>query len=174
MTGFTFRGRHSETYGFVVTDIKRFIKASKNVSAITIPGRHGNYYVTDNTYGDVNIVVSCAYIGRSAEKAREIGAWLSGEGELILDTEPDKIYNARVFEAIDVKELTTLKEFDIVFTAYPFALSAIRQQNFTITQNGQAISLFSQGTAQAPTKIYLKNTGNAPVTGIKITIKKRC
>jgi predicted phage tail component-like protein len=174
MTGFTFCGKHSDAYGIIVTDIKRFVKAQKNASAITIPGRHGSYYITDNTYSDINIIVSCAYIGHAAQKARAIGQWLSGSGELIFDTEPDKIYNAHVFEAIDTKELASLKEFDITFTAFPFALSAIRQQDFIIAGNPESLIVVSGGTMETPAKIYIKNTGDKNVTGIKITIKKRC
>jgi len=173
--GFTFNGIHSDNYKIGVTAINHVAKPAKRVTQLTIPGRHGTYDITDNTYDNITIKIDCVYIGYDyRDAARNIAAWLSGAGELILDTEPGKRYMANAYAAIDTTETGVLTDFSISFCCKPYAISDIKEEKTTITDNKQTLVITSNGNVATPTKIYLKNTGDAPVTGIKITIKKRC
>ena len=175
MTGFYFNGVHSGTFGIGLTAISHALKPAKRVTQLAIPNRHGTYDITDNTYGNITIKLDCVYIGGNfREAARKIGTWLSGSGELILDTEPDKRYIANAYAGIETSETGTLTDFTVTFDCQPFALSAIRQQDFIIAGNPESLIVVSGGTMETPAKIYIKNTGDKNVTGIKITIKKRC
>ena len=99
MSGFSFRGVHSSVYGICTQDQERAILPPGRDERIVIPGRSGYYDGPPGVYDERVEGLHCSFKcppGKTVpEMCREIAYWLSGEGRLIYDKEPDKHYNAR-------------------------------------------------------------------------------
>ncbi len=100
MSGFSFHGVHSSTFGIYTQDQARTILPARREGKITIPGRSGSYEgVRGNVYDERLETILCAFkcpAGKTVpEICREIAYWLSGSGRLSYDKEPDKHWKTR-------------------------------------------------------------------------------
>ena len=83
MSGFSFHGVHSSTFGIYTQDQARTILPARREGKITIPGRSGSYEgVRGNVYDERLETILCAFkcpAGKTVpEICREIAYWLSG------------------------------------------------------------------------------------------------
>lgn len=172
LNSFHFRGESSGDYDIIVQRVGNVLLPEKRVKSLIIAGRNGTYDQSDGTYGNRQITFDCAIIEHKRDEARErmrrIASWLSEKGELVIDSEPDKHYDAYVSGPIDIESEQSTKSFQIVFTAFPFALSRPRTVEADVTQNEQEIPVCAGGTAKAPCIITIKNVGSAPINDIQI------
>jgi predicted phage tail component-like protein len=93
-----------------------------------VPGRHGSYDFSDNTFEKRIIEIELRYIGTNfAElrtRARQIAYWLSGFSgtkNLIFSDEPDKQYIAKIYSEIGLANLFKVGECKVQFECEPFA-----------------------------------------------------
>lgn len=171
--GFTFSGQHSSEFGIQISKITHVLKPEKRMFQTVIAGRDGTYDTSDGTYSNIVISIDCDYIGEDIRTtARSLASWLSTSGELILDEEPDKIYQANIYSQIPIEELLVLNEFTLPFECFPFAMSLPIQKDAAITAKGQEISLSVDGTAKTPCTIAIKNTGTTNITNLRLTHRK--
>lgn len=167
MFGFTFRNRHTREFqGLVVKTVNNPLLAPKRIKRISVPGRDGSYVFEDgfeNKQLEFKCIMAKGSIQERRLRLREIAAWLSGPGDLVLDHEPDKTY--KIVRAISDVGLTLDKitdDFNIVFEAEPFqygqlhTVSVDSPTSFVVTNNGNA---------PADTLITLSGSGNVTVTG---------
>ena len=127
MSGFTFRGVHSSTYGICTQDQERAILPPGRDERIVIPGRSGYYDGPPGVYDERVESLHCAFTcppGKTVpEMCREIAYWLSGEGRLSYDKEPDKHYNARITGSPPMEQHLKWGSFDLTWSCNPpFAL----------------------------------------------------
>ena len=136
--GFTFNSIHSRTYGIVAKTINRPLLPSLRKRELIIPGRHGAYDFSDNTYENRIIEVELKYIGTSftelRTRARTIAAWLSGYNgskNLVFDDEPDKYYVGKIYSAVGLQSLFTIGQCTIQFECEPFAYANLEEYDVT-------------------------------------------
>lgn len=94
---------------------------------LPIPGKHGVYDFSDNTYEKKIIPVLFIYAGSSLNdlrlKFRDVAAWLSSQTyqRLIFDDEPDKYYLAKCYDAVGLEQIYKVGKGIVKFECQPFA-----------------------------------------------------
>lgn len=129
MKGFTFANIHSSEYGLYVRSDNRTITPSLRRKSILIPEKHGTIDFDNNTYDVRNITMHLSLVRKSMEdlrqQARDIAEWLTKDGLLIFDDEPDKAYRAKVYHNIDIEEIGAYGKSKVTFTCQPFAYMVV-------------------------------------------------
>lgn len=175
MSGFTFRGVHSSAFGICTQDQNRAILPPGREEKIVIPARSGYYGggspgVYDERVESLHCSFKCPSGKTVPEMCREIAYWLSGEGRLSYDKEPDKHYNARLTGAPPMEQHLKWGSFDLTWTCNPpFALGRTVTQPLTMGANPVAY----RGTAPAPCLIVLRNLSQEAAQTVTITAVKR-
>jgi len=173
--GFSFDGVHSSTYGVYLAKSPFLLLPELNNYLETIPGREGAL-----DYGSVfqqrSISLSCMVLAMNERdlrvKARKIAAWLNptkGVRRLILDTEPDKFYQARVSSNIDVEQVAAQGRFQISFTAPDPYAYALDDEVFSYTKAG-AYTFERDGTVVSYPKIEIRGTNTKGQGVIRVAL----
>lgn len=175
-TGFTYAGAHSSRFGIVCDPTTRIIFPEKRRMITDIAGRSGVHMHTDGTYLARQESFHCYFVkpaGKTvAESARDIAAWLSSDGVLQFDNEPDKYYDAFVSGALPQERHLKYGEFDLLFTySPPFAYTAMKQVLQVITASGGSIACQMDGTVDTPVRIIIRNTGNTIIQNMRVSRK---
>lgn len=176
MMGFTFNNKHSSDLGVIFKSQNRTIIPAKRKNQYYVTGKDGYVDYGDETFENRFITVDINLLTNNMAdlrvKARDVAYWLSGSGNLIFDDENDKAYVAKVFEAIDLEQLTTTGKSTIVFECEPFAQTPnFNQVIETDVSPNTELTLTAQGTQDTPCIIIIKNTGTIDITNIEIQRK---
>ena len=143
MGWFKFKGKDSRDFGVLIYGAPQRTKPERRVERITIPGRNGELTQDEDTYEPYTISLQCST--RGSDRLDEIVAWLNGAGNLTLSTEPDKVYQASIYNKISISDVIYLyNSFLLQFRVQPF--------KYNINAFNDALEL------TAPTKIKGKGT----------------
>jgi len=176
--GFSFNNRHSSEFEIFMKSDDRTLLPAKTQAAYIIPGRDGTYDSSDFDYQNRIITVQIAFFGSGNDmeslrkKVRDIAKWLSGQGNLIFDDEPDKAYTAKVTNGISLSQIVRQGQATVSFDCQPFAESIEYQtvtKTITATTDDMAVSV--SGTQDSYGIITVKNEGTTNITGITIQRK---
>ena len=113
MIGFTFNNVHSRDMGVVFKSDDRTLLPAKRITQYKIPGKSGTYDIADG-YDNRQISCTVAFVGAGnayagvRQTARAVAEWLSGDGLLIFDDEPEKAYSAKVIDGIGIEQIAVL------------------------------------------------------------------
>lgn len=175
MSGFTFRGIHSSTFGICTQDQSRSIQPPLREGRISIPGRSGYYAGTAvGVYDERMETVLCSFKcppGKTVpEICREIAYWLSGTGRLSYDKELDKYYTAHITGGAPMEQHLKYGQFTLTWSFNPpFALG----KTVTLPVRSGENPIAYQGTVDTPCVIVLRNTSKSNVQTVTITAIKR-
>ena len=143
MGWFKFKGKDSRDFGILISSAPQQTKPERRVEHITIPGRNGELTQDEDTYEPYTISLQCST--RGSDRLDEIVAWLNGAGNLTLSTEPDKVYQASIYNKILISDVIYLyNSFLLQFRVQPF--------KYSVNAFNDALEL------TAPTKIKGKGT----------------
>lgn len=176
MTGFFFNTQHSRDFWMSMEDAHRPLLPELRRNEYEITGRHGTVGFGGETYAKRHIAVDIAFIDLDVRNlqllARRLAHWLSGEGLLWFDDEPDKAYDAKVFAAVDTEQIIRTKRASVIFECQPFAKTInFLQSVHNGASSGHIMEIFSNGTVPTPAIIIITNTGNIDTSNI--TIRRR-
>ena len=176
MMGFTFNNVHSSFFGVIMKSVDRSLLPGLRKNEFIIPGRHGAIDYGLNAYDKRVITVDCGFKASSIPdargKARDVSKWLSGSGLLVFDDEPNKAYQAKLYDAVSLEPQMRIGRFTLDFECQPFAESlAYKQINTDITDNNEEVELTVAGTSETGCIITIKNNGNNTISGITIRRK---
>jgi len=177
MKGFTFANIHSSTYELYVRSDNRTITPALRKNEFVIPGRHGTLDFGNNTYEPRFITMELFLVRKTMEdlrkQARDIAQWFSKSGLLVFDDEPDKAYQAKVYNNIDIEEIAAYGKSMVTFECQPFAESLeYRQINVpSIADNAHEIEVNVSGTAETCCIITIKNNGTSDINNITLVRK---
>ena len=168
MIGLTFRNIHSSSFNIGVRSDDRSVIPELRKNEFVIPGQHGTVDYGMNTYDKRPISVVLGLLKNENHaalraKAREIAKWISGQGLLVFDDEPDKAYVAKVYDYVGIEQLQLLPMglLTVKFECQPFAESLeYNQVNSEITDSPKEITAMVSGTIESCCIITIKNTGN--------------
>ena len=173
MVGFFFANRHSADFNMAMEYAHRPLLPALNRNDYKITGRHGTVDFGSETYNTRPITVDICFIGKNVHDlqalARDVAFWLSGKGILYFDDEPNRAYDAVVYNQIDTQQIIRTKRAQVVFECQPFAqtinfLQSINPQ----TPPGHTIAIESQGTQSTPNITIIRNTGNTNITSLQL------
>ena len=123
-----------DNFGIIAKTVNRPLLPAKRRSGVVIPGRHGTYDFSDDSYENVIIPVLIQYDNETFEdartRARGLSAWLSQKSSktLIFTDEPDKYYLAKIYDSASVQNIVNLapgESTTINFECYPLAFSLV-------------------------------------------------
>lgn len=128
--GFKLNDVHSDTHGICVETVSLNGVASKRQKKVVVMGRDGEHVFEDG-YNNCELVVRCSLyaetIAERRKKARDIMAWLSNTGTLVMDYEPDVEYDViSITNDIKVKFLgwnIPTETFEVSFECVPYQKS---------------------------------------------------
>ena len=140
MIGFSFKGRHSSTLNIGVRSVDRSLRPAKRDNSLNISGQHGSPFSGEELYENRPIKMILALINNEnwselRDNAREVAEWLSGEGKLVFDDEPDKYYYATIKDYVGIEQMHLLPVggVEISFEAYPFAYWILTTKELDLT-----------------------------------------
>ena len=140
------------------------VKPKRRGDEVTIPGRNGVLTIDEGCYEGYTLSVECGK--RGTEQLGDIVTWLDGSGDLILSTEPDKVYRARISNAISIADVIYLyNSFLVQFKVFPFkySVNAIRSHADDLTLTAPT-SIKNKGTVYAEPTITVYGSGNITLT----------
>ena len=135
-----------EVAGLIITETPPITKPKMKVNKIEIDGRDGD------------IIEKIGYesytknIGIGLTKnfnIDEVIKYFTGEGELIISDEPNKVYIASIYDDVDYEKLLTMKKATIKFHVQPFkylkdeskvSLNVTTQKSVSVTNKGLEVS----------------------------------
>jgi len=138
MITFSYNNISSRTYNIVAKSVNRPMLPVLRKRELVIPGRHGAYDFSDNTFDKRFIEVELRYVGTSISelrtRARTIAYWLSGYSgtkNLVFSDEPDKWYVAKIYSEVDLQNFFRLGEATVLFECQPFAYATLDEYDET-------------------------------------------
>ncbi|WMI80347.1 distal tail protein Dit [Anaerotignum sp. MB30-C6] len=162
---FIFKGKNSKDMGVLISAMPDIVKPKRREDEITIPGRNGVLTIDEGCYEAYALSVECGK--RGTERLGEIVAWLDGSGDLILSTEPDKVYRARISNAISISDVIYLyNSFLVQFKVFPFKYSVNKaDEERTLTaKEGEIVTIYNQGTVYSEPIITIYRPWGGGVT----------
>jgi len=147
--------------GILISAMPDIVKPQRREAEITIPGRNGVLAIDEGTYEAYTLSVACGT--RGTARLSEIASWLDGNGDLILSTEPDKVYKARISNAISISDVIYLyTSFLVQFKVFPFKYSVDKaDEELSLTAPD---TIYNQGTIYSEPIITVYGTGNVTIT----------
>lgn len=158
---FIYNGIDSRMMGVIVTAMPPTIRAAQRMESVTVPGRDGSLHETDGSYDNYTKTMECAIKNR--EKLDDIAAWLTGSGEIIFSSEPDKIYRVTISNTISIAQMMrTFQKFQVSFDTYPFKYSVNKFDDaLTLTK---ATTILGKGTVHSQPVITVHAAGAVTLT----------
>lgn len=108
---FIWNGIDSRDMGVIVTDPPPMVWPSERVETVTIPGAPGFLTRAEDEHIYDGYLKTVGIGNNHLADPRAIAAWLRGQGELILSSEPGFVYYARV-----IKEVSQDRAFEGVYS----------------------------------------------------------
>lgn len=113
-----YNGIRSDKFSsLIIKKLPNIIRAAKRYETTKIDGRDGAIYRDlgyDNTTRTMQIGI------KNYTEIDKILAWLSNEGKITFSNEPDKVYYARFYNAIDVERFIRFGETDVKMICDPY------------------------------------------------------
>lgn len=158
---FIYNGIDSRMMDIIVTAMPPTVRAAKRLESITVPGRDGSLHETDGAYDNYTKTIECAIKDR--KKLDDIAAWLTGSGEIIFSSEPDKVYRVTISNTISIAQMMrTFQKFQVSFDTYPFKYSVNRFDEALELEKPAVI--LGKGTVYSQPVITVYGSGTVTLT----------
>lgn len=162
MKYFTFKDISSLDKNITIKKTPPFSKPKLRGEKISIPGRHGSLFFSEESYDDVVMPIECFVKSDNlAEAARDIKGWLNGEGNLSFSEDPEVFYKAKVVNYFDISYLIrNYGEFVVLMDLEPFSYK-LGVQDLTLIEGG---TIYNPGTIESQPIITIYGNGNLAIT----------
>lgn len=171
LVGFTFANVPSTSVGLYVDTPSRIIKPALRVNEYVVPGRSGTLDYNEDTYDTITITCKLAYradtLADMRSQQRAVAEFLARSGQLVFDDEPDKAYEAKVVDSVDLEEVVRTGTMEVTFRCQPYAESINYRQQVVSGLLPLTITPDIQGTQECPCIIQI--TCNSTINGLSIT-----
>lgn len=120
---FIWNGIKSTDMGVIMLKAPSISIPQRKVNEIKVSGRNGTLHEDEQTFGNYTKEAECHVMDRS--QIDEVCKWLTGFGEVIFSSEPDKVYRAYIKNQISFGSiLKNINDFLIQFDVQPFKYRA--------------------------------------------------
>ena len=158
---FIFNGINSLNMGVEISAFPPITKPERKVQTLDIPGRSGTLHIDDGTYSSYTLEIECIVdpFSKNKQKIDKILNWLDGKGDLIISTEPDKVYTAYVIQSIPLTNVIgVFPQFLVTFEVQPLKKSVnFRNEIVKITKKTMINNV---GTVDSTPTITIYGSGN--------------
>ena len=139
----TFKGVTSDAKYVTVLEYPVPTKPALRVETVEIPGRHG--FVTlagEATYEAY--LLECQCMIDDASKAAGAAAWLTGSGDLILGSDPNYVYDAKINDEYGFHKILRghgHKRFTVPFLCQPLKRAVSPEADIELTASGSVTNI---------------------------------
>lgn len=159
---FFWKGQNSYSNGLWISKLPKITRPEERITHVNIPGRPGELTLTEgdevyNAYKK-DIVVTCP----NENFSPALLDWLRGDGELIVCTEPQYVYRARIASEVSFARVgNNLMQATISFWCQPFKYSSHPADDQLSLLNGVdgVEVIYNPGNAISKPKITLQRYG---------------
>ena len=175
--GFSFNQEYSKDFNVVMKSDDRSLLPQKRKKTYVIEGVDA-----DRSFGDYNLntriiriraeIRNSVTLEELRAQVRSVSQWLTGEGLLIFDDEPDVGYQAEILSAIALNQTVVNGLFSVDFKCQPLAEEINFQQDLnTLTASPSSTTITPNSTVDTCCILSIKNTGITDIQGILISRK---
>ena len=164
------KGTNSNTKHIRVRNRMPIIRPQERVNHITIPGREGELTQVEGEHIYESYIQTAQVTVIGAEHVPEAEAWLSGDGDVTFDSQPDLKQAARVINAVTFTKLSRnldLWQGDIQFYCQPIK-HPVDEEDIEITESGETLE--NPGTLPAMPEIQMEGSGAVSVSINGVTL----
>ena len=120
--------------GVVMLKAPSIFIPQRKINEIKVSGRNGVLHEDEKTYQNYTKDAECHVMDRS--QIDEVCGWLTGFGEVIFSSEPDKVYRAYIKNQIEFGSiLKNINDFLVQFDVEPFKYSVAEFPRFEVGKN---------------------------------------
>lgn len=161
MGWFRFKGKDSRECGILISAMPERVRPPRRVKAVEVPGKDGDLTIDEEAYDAYTLSLECST--RGSDHLDEIVTWLDGSGELILSTEPDRVYRASIYNKISIADVVYLyNKFLLQFRVQPFKYSTNPFDDMLELTSPTII--LNSGTVYSQPKITIYGSGDITLT----------
>lgn len=160
---FIWNGTDSRQMGLVISTPARMYPAER-VESITIPGRPGSILRLEGEgiYDPYTLSIQAA--NRRTVNPSTLLAWLRGSGELVLSTEPDRVYSARILNGGQLGCLFSgVYQGDVQFLCQPLRGQYPPEPVVSVTASSTVTSLVLYNPGDVPARCHYTAEGTDDV-----------
>lgn len=162
---FDFAGTRSTALGVYVQEFPPVTLPEERVEFKPVPGHSGSLarLEGDAVYNDVVLSIDCWV--RDLSNLEQIAAWLHGRGALVLGNVPNRYYDARCVNQIELTKVLRGREhrtFPAVFRCKPYRYVYPAPAVITKTVSGQTVT--NPGNVEAEPLIVVTGSGDISLT----------
>lgn len=145
-----------EIEGLIITDMPPITKPKMRTNKIEIEGRDGD--IIENVgYESYTKTIGIGLIRNF--NIDEVIKYFTGNGELILSNEPNKVYLASIYDEVDYEKLLRMKKASIKFHVQPFKyLRDEKKVSLNVTTE-KTIKVMNKGLEVSKPIILLEGSG---------------
>lgn len=149
--------KKSRDFGILIDTAKPYGAPNLDVNQISVPGRDGDVFVSNERYTNYDVIYPCGIMGNIPEKMRKIKSWLYGKKgyRKLCDEYTGMDYFRWAFfnSQIEPEVEGDLATFDITFSCKPYLYSFEGQKYKKVNNN--TVLFNPEGFASRPLlKIY--------------------
>ena len=151
----------SETItGLIITDIPPISKPKMKTTITKIDGRDGDI-IEELGYESYTKSISIG-LTRNYD-IDEVMKYFTGEGELIISDEPDKVYKSQIIEKIDYERLIRFKTAVVKFYTQPYKYLKDEKSISLEINNESSLEVNNVGLEKSKPIITLEGTGTIEI-----------
>ena len=142
---FIWNGVNSLDMGVVMLKAPSIFIPRRKINEIKVSGRNGVLHEDEKTYQNYTKDAECHVMDRG--QIDEVCGWLTGFGEVIFSSEPDKVYRAYIKNQIEFGSiLKNINDFLVQFDVEPF--------KYSVNAAGDALELTAPTTIRNSGTVY--------------------
>lgn len=174
MSYFIWKGVDSRTMGLLVGVLPAIERGQERVEQIIVPGRRGVVTFTEGADILEPLARTCTVYAQNDRSYYACMDWLRGEGEAVFSNEPDRVYYARIVEAVRFQpDGNSLRKADIVFLCDPYKGQWPKEPNISVTSyatqgSAVAVDVYNPGDVAARPIIHMPPVTSGSVGQITI------
>lgn len=160
-TGFSWNGIDAITKGIITEKLPSRDSAMPRVNKVSVPGRDGFLTIDEKCFEPIVKTVEFHCDGKvSLDNIKE---WLTGNGEIIFENEPDRYYKASILNQISFTDIIPkVQKGIIIFDCQPFGYLITGKTTVTISATNSTI--VNPGNYYSEPYIKLYGSGNVALT----------
>lgn len=162
---FMFKDICSNDFGIIVNSLPPITKPKKKIETVEIDGLNGDITI-DNGYAAYDKEIQVTFLKKP--DVDELNRWLTGSGQLVLSSEPDKYYDAKIYSEVELTRMKTLYTALITFHVQPYK-HLIREKKAVGTDS---VTVVNQGFDESLPVIKIIGSGEVEVKIDNVTICK--
>lgn len=162
---FKFKDKMSDEFGMVINKLPPITKPKKKTETVEIDGLHGDITI-DNGYAAYDKQIQVTFL--KLPDIDRLNSWLTGSGQLVLSSEPDKYYDAEIIGEVEIEQEKTLYTAIITFHVQPYK----QQINGAVFTGVDSVTVDNEGIDHCLPLMKITGSGDVEIKVDNVSICK--